>query len=43
MWEELPICENCGKFIDDCDCKCPYCGESAGCHCCVGREATTGG
>ena len=36
-------CDNCGHPIDDCKCVCPYCGESAGCHCCIGNDKVTGG
>ncbi|SNQ62297.1 hypothetical protein [Candidatus Methanoperedens nitratireducens] len=38
-----PKCENCGNPIDDCNCVCPYCGETALCDCCIGRDAVTGG
>jgi hypothetical protein len=41
--EEEPRCDNCGNLIDDCRCVCPYCGESAGCHCCIGDDKATGG
>ncbi len=48
VWEEFFVlseimCENCGHPIDDCKCVCPYCGESAGCECCIGARAVTGG
>jgi hypothetical protein len=38
-----PVCERCGYPIDDCKCVCPYCGESAGCECCIGNDKVTGG
>ncbi len=40
---EIPICEGCGNPIDDCNCSCPYCGETALCECCIGLNAITGG
>jgi len=30
-----PRCGNCGNFIDDCKCVCPYCGETSKCTCCI--------
>jgi len=41
--KEAPRCDNCGNFIDDCTCVCPYCGESASCDCCIGNGKATGG
>jgi hypothetical protein len=44
MTEEYqPRCINCGNFIDDCICVCPYCGETAKCTCCIGVDKATGG
>ncbi len=43
MKEYEPHCERCKKFIDDCICVCPYCGESSGCICCIGVGKATGG
>lgn len=40
---EIPMCENCGYPIDDCNCTCPYCGETTLCECCIGLGAVTGG
>ena len=36
-------CSRCGKFLDDCACRCPYCGGSEECLCAVGPETVTGG
>jgi hypothetical protein len=42
--EEMEVtCDRCGYPIDDCKCICPYCGESAGCECCIGNDKVTGG
>jgi hypothetical protein len=41
--KEMPRCDNCGNFIDECTCVCPYCGESTGCECCIGSDKVTGG
>ncbi|HMK95778.1 MAG TPA: hypothetical protein VK536_10320 [Candidatus Limnocylindrales bacterium] len=41
--KNLPRCVNCGNFIDDCKCVCPYCGETAKCRCCIGIEKASGG
>jgi len=30
-------------MIDDCQCVCPYCGETTKCECCIGIEVVTGG
>lgn len=41
--EEAPICERCGCQFEECECVCPYCGESAECECCIGYGRATGG
>jgi len=41
--KDLPRCINCGNFIDDCNCVCPYCGETAKCTCCIGTDKAAGG
>jgi hypothetical protein len=41
--EPIPICERCGNPINDCTCRCPYCGEIGLCECCIGRQTVTGG
>jgi len=38
-----PACEKCGQPIDECKCRCPYCGETAACDCCIGVDKATGG
>jgi hypothetical protein len=38
-----PRCEQCGEFIDECKCVCPYCGETSECDCCIGTGKATGG
>ena len=35
-------CDNCGRPIDECACRCPYCGEIERCECAIGA-ATAGG
>ncbi|MEJ5327967.1 MAG: hypothetical protein WHU54_06965 [Candidatus Bathyarchaeia archaeon] len=40
---ELPRCDRCREFIDNCKCACPYCGETSGCECCIGYGKATGG
>ena len=36
-------CDNCGRPIDDCQCRCPYCGEIEHCDCAIGLGVATGG
>jgi len=36
-------CPPCGRFIEDCACVCPFCGERNGCRCCIGFGLATGG
>jgi hypothetical protein len=39
----IPTCPVCDAFIEDCSCACPFCGERAGCTCCIGYGVATGG
>lgn len=41
--KEVEECDHCGRPIDDCVCRCPYCGEIEGCTCAIGVDAATGG
>ncbi|HEY5606395.1 MAG TPA: hypothetical protein VIL45_07760 [Thermoplasmata archaeon] len=36
-------CPRCGQPLEACSCVCPFCGESAGCRCCIGYGVATGG
>ena len=36
-------CPPCGRYIEDCACVCPFCGERNGCRCCIGLGIATGG
>ncbi|MEK6851073.1 MAG: hypothetical protein AABY30_00900 [Candidatus Thermoplasmatota archaeon] len=37
------ICDRCHVFIDNCQCVCPYCGETTKCECAIGLMIATGG
>lgn len=39
----VPTCPPCGNYIEDCACVCPFCGERAGCRCCIGFGVPTVG
>ncbi|MGB9659650.1 MAG: hypothetical protein ACPLY9_03920, partial [Nitrososphaerales archaeon] len=41
--EYIPLCERCGQPVDNCECICPYCGETCCCDCCIGMDKATGG
>jgi len=41
--EGVEECDNCGRPIDDCQCRCPYCGEIEDCDCAIGLGVATGG
>ncbi|HJX24458.1 MAG TPA: hypothetical protein VJ574_08685 [Candidatus Bathyarchaeia archaeon] len=36
-------CDKCGYSIDQCQCVCPYCGETTLCTCCIGYGRAMGG
>lgn len=39
----VPTCPVCKRFIEECACVCPFCGERDGCRCCIGLGLATGG
>ncbi|MCS7097680.1 MAG: hypothetical protein NZ922_01710 [Candidatus Methanomethyliaceae archaeon] len=41
--ECMANCYRCCQQIDDCNCACPYCGETSRCECCIGIDKATGG